>query len=146
MHVWPLFLTAPLWAAGPDLLAFETIPCLLEAKAIAKALEAFALQCQGDGGGCTSGSLGSVKESVRAWVSFSCCSEDAACSGDAFVECVQAVSALPQVLLPFSSEHGFPPYFLCAKQLFPCFLLFRFHLSKYCVAPSSLNERLLQWE
>jgi len=65
-------------SAGPDLLAFETIPVAVEAEAILALLEE-----DGD---------------VPAWVSFSCRDDTALCHGESFAECVRLVSASPMVV------------------------------------------------
>ncbi len=65
-------------SAGPDLLAFETIPTAVEAQAILALLE--------EGG------------DVPAWVSFSCRSETELCHGESFAECVRLMGASPRVI------------------------------------------------
>jgi len=63
--------------AGCDVLACETIPCLLEARALVTLLE---------------------EVRFPAWVTFSCRSPDQVCSGEPFEECVRAVAACAHVL------------------------------------------------
>jgi homocysteine S-methyltransferase len=63
-------------ASGADVLAFETIPCLREAEAIARLLE--------DAGGVT-----------LAWVSFSARDEAHVASGEPFEACVRALAGAP---------------------------------------------------
>eukprot|EP00928_Gymnodinium_smaydae_P091077 TRINITY_DN74781_c0_g1_i1.p2 TRINITY_DN74781_c0_g1~~TRINITY_DN74781_c0_g1_i1.p2 ORF type:complete len:331 (+),score=74.84 TRINITY_DN74781_c0_g1_i1:59-1051(+) len=57
--------------AGCDVLACETVPCLMEAKALAKL---------------------ATELKHPTWVTFSCRSETEACSGDSFADCVAAVA------------------------------------------------------
>lgn len=64
--------------AGPDLLACETIPSAVEARALAVLLAEL--------------------PDARAWVSFSCRDGSRLCDGTPFVDAVRAVSALPQVV------------------------------------------------
>ncbi len=64
---------AVLAAAGADLLACETIPCLAEGRALARLLHEF--------------------EDATAWLSFSCCDDEHVCHGEALAECVAAVTA-----------------------------------------------------
>ena len=63
--------------AGADLLACETIPCLIEAQALVKLLGEF--------------------QSVHAWISFSCRDEAHVCEGDRFEDCIQQIEASPFV-------------------------------------------------
>ena len=63
--------------AGADLLACETIPCLIEAQALVKLLGEF--------------------QSVHAWISFSCRDEAHVCEGDRFEDCIRQVEASPFV-------------------------------------------------
>ena len=63
--------------AGADLLACETIPCLIEAQALVKLLGEF--------------------EGVHAWISFSCCDEAHVCEGDRFEDCIRQIEASPFV-------------------------------------------------
>eukprot|EP00933_Yihiella_yeosuensis_P006694 TRINITY_DN11144_c0_g2_i1.p1 TRINITY_DN11144_c0_g2~~TRINITY_DN11144_c0_g2_i1.p1 ORF type:complete len:357 (-),score=69.33 TRINITY_DN11144_c0_g2_i1:131-1090(-) len=63
--------------AGCDILACETVPCLLEAKALVRLLE-------------------ELKH--PAWVVFSCKSATEACSGDPFADCVAAVASCKYVV------------------------------------------------
>jgi homocysteine S-methyltransferase len=63
--------------AGPDLLACETIPSAVEARALALLLAEV-----GD---------------ARAWVSFSCRDGSRLCDGTPFVDAVRTVAAVPQV-------------------------------------------------
>ena len=64
--------------AGPDLLACETIPSAVEARALALLLAELA--------------------GARAWVSFSCRDGSRLSDGTPFVDAVQTVAAVPQVL------------------------------------------------
>ena len=70
----------PLVRAGADLLAFETIPSLQEAEAIAAVLAR------------------DEWAQVSAWVSFSCRDGEQVSSGDSFGACVAAVAALDTVV------------------------------------------------
>lgn len=63
--------------AGADLLACETIPCLIEAQALVKLLGEF--------------------QSVHAWISFSCRDEAHVCEGDRFEDCIRQIEASPFV-------------------------------------------------
>ena len=63
--------------AGADLLACETIPCLIEAQAVVKLLDEF--------------------QSVHAWISFSCRDEAHVCEGDRFEDCIRQIEASPFV-------------------------------------------------
>lgn len=67
-----------LLGADPDLLACETLPSLLEARAILRVLA-----------GCPD---------ARAWVSFSCRDGSSTCAGDAIAECARVLDAAPQVM------------------------------------------------
>jgi homocysteine S-methyltransferase len=69
---------ATLLGAGPDLLACETIPSLLEARAIARVLREHA--------------------SSRAWISFTCRDGAHTSAGDAITECARVLDAVPQVV------------------------------------------------
>lgn len=64
--------------AGAELLACETIPCLIEAQAIAKILKEF--------------------PQISAWFSFSARDETHISEGQVFAECVQALEAYPQIV------------------------------------------------
>lgn len=64
--------------AGPDLLACETIPSAVEARALARLL--------------------AERADVRAWVSFSCRDGSRLCDGTPFADAVRTVEALPQVV------------------------------------------------
>jgi homocysteine S-methyltransferase len=64
--------------AGPDLLACETIPSAVEARALARLL--------------------GERPAVRAWVSFSCRDGSRLCDGTSFADSVRAVARLPQVV------------------------------------------------
>ena len=66
-------------AAGPDLLAFETVPCLREVEAIRDLL----------GEGAAAG--------VPAWVSLSCRDAQATGAGDSVAECARALAGCPGV-------------------------------------------------
>lgn len=63
--------------AGADILACETIPCLVEAQALVKLLEEF--------------------HSIEAWISFSCRDEAHVNEGQRLEDCVRAVEASPFV-------------------------------------------------
>jgi homocysteine S-methyltransferase len=69
---------AALLAAGPDLLACETLPCLDEALALARLLPEF--------------------PSARAWISFSCRDGEHLCQGEPLAEAVAALDACEQVV------------------------------------------------
>ena len=69
---------AELVAAGPDLLACETIPCQLEGEALVELLAEF--------------------PGTPAWLSFSCCDEAHVCHGEPFRECVALANASPQIV------------------------------------------------
>jgi homocysteine S-methyltransferase len=64
--------------AGPDLLACETIPSAVEARALL--------------------SLVAVEPSVRAWLSFSCRDGERLCDGTRFADVVREVDAQPNVV------------------------------------------------
>lgn len=64
--------------AGAELLACETLPCLIEAQALVKLLGEF--------------------QGVHAWISFSCCDEAHVCEGDPLEACVRQIEASPQVV------------------------------------------------
>ena len=64
--------------AGPDLLACETIPSAVEARALARLL--------------------AERPKSRAWVSFSCRDGSRLCDGTPFADAVDAVAVLPQVV------------------------------------------------
>ena len=64
--------------AGADMLACETIPCLIEAQAIAKLLTEF--------------------PNISAWISFSARDEAHISEGQLFVDCVQALASHPQIV------------------------------------------------
>jgi homocysteine S-methyltransferase len=63
--------------AGADLLACETIPSPIEARALVKLLGEF--------------------EGVSAWISFSCRDEAHVCEGETLEECIRQVESSPQV-------------------------------------------------
>lgn len=63
--------------AGADILACETIPCLIEGQALVKLLDEF--------------------EGVQAWISFSCRDEAHVNEGEEFEECVRQVEVSPHV-------------------------------------------------
>jgi len=63
--------------AGTDMLACETIPCLIEAQVLVKLLAEF--------------------EGRQAWISFSCRDEWHVCEGDKFTDCVRQIESSPQV-------------------------------------------------
>ena len=69
---------AVLAAAGADLLACETIPCLTEGVALVRLLREF--------------------PQVQAWLSFSCRDEHAVCHGEAFAECVALANRSAQIV------------------------------------------------
>jgi homocysteine S-methyltransferase len=64
--------------AGPDLLACETIPSAVEARALARLL--------------------AERPDARAWVSFSCRDGSRLCDGSPFADSVAAVASVPQVV------------------------------------------------
>ena len=64
--------------AGPDILACETIPSLIEAQALVKLLEEF--------------------QSIEAWISFSCRDEAHINEGQRLEDCVRLVEASPLVV------------------------------------------------
>ena len=63
--------------AGADILACETVPCLFEAQAMAKAVGEF--------------------EGALCWISFSCNSEATICDGTSIAVCAAAMDVFPQV-------------------------------------------------
>ncbi|MDQ5908299.1 MAG: homocysteine S-methyltransferase [Pseudomonadota bacterium] len=69
---------AGLLAAGPDLLACETIPCWTEAHALAQLLAEFPDAC--------------------AWFSFSARDDTQICHGERLADCVDGLEAFPQVV------------------------------------------------
>lgn len=69
---------AVLATAGADLLACETLPCLAEARALARLLPEF--------------------PEARAWISFSCRDDGHTSQGEPFADCVAALDAHPQVV------------------------------------------------
>jgi homocysteine S-methyltransferase len=69
---------AALLAAEPDLLACETVPCLAEARALARLLAEF--------------------PAARAWISFSCRDEKHNCQGEALADCLAELDRFEQVL------------------------------------------------
>jgi homocysteine S-methyltransferase len=64
--------------AGPDLLAFETIPSLDEAVALARVLE--------------------ETPAMSAWIAFSCKNGTHTCEGQRVADCVAALEAFPQIV------------------------------------------------
>jgi homocysteine S-methyltransferase len=64
--------------AGPDLLACETIPCLLEARAILRVLREY--------------------PAARAWVTFTCRDDSSTSAGDTIAECARILDAERQVV------------------------------------------------
>ncbi len=64
--------------SGADLLACETIPCLLEAEALIQLLTEF--------------------RHAVAWLSFSCCDEEHVCHGEQFADCVALANQSEQVV------------------------------------------------
>jgi len=69
---------AALLAAAPDLLACETIPSLVEARAVVRVLR--------------------DHPSARAWVTFTCRDGTHTAAGDSITECARALDAEPQVV------------------------------------------------
>lgn len=67
-----------LLGAGPDLLACETLPSLLEARAILRVLR--------------------KHPAARAWVTFTCRDGSSTSAGDAIAECARTLDAEPQVV------------------------------------------------
>jgi len=67
-----------LLGAGPDLLACETLPSLLEARAILRVLREY--------------------PDTRAWVTFTCRDGSSTSAGDAIAECTRILDAVPQVV------------------------------------------------
>ena len=68
---------AALVAAGADMLACETIPCLIEARALVRLLAEF--------------------PSASAWMSFSACDEAHICHGERLADCAAFLDNYPQV-------------------------------------------------
>jgi homocysteine S-methyltransferase len=64
--------------AEPDLVAFETIPCLVEAEAIVALLDEI--------------------DDTAAWMSFSCRNDSEVSHGELFADCVHIADASPQVI------------------------------------------------
>ncbi|MBL8302449.1 MAG: homocysteine S-methyltransferase [Ideonella sp.] len=69
---------AVLAGAGADLLACETLPCLAEARALARLLPEF--------------------PQARAWISFSCRDDHHTSEGEDFGDCVAALEDCPQIV------------------------------------------------
>jgi homocysteine S-methyltransferase len=69
---------AALLEAEPDLLACETIPTLVEARALVRLLAEY--------------------PAAQAWLSFSCCDEKRTCGGELFADCVAEIAASPQIV------------------------------------------------
>ncbi len=69
---------AVLATSGADVLACETIPCLNEAEALTRLLDEF--------------------PPIPAWLSFSCCDERRLCTGEPFLDAVQAAQTAPSVV------------------------------------------------
>jgi len=63
--------------AGTDMLACETIPCLIEAQVLVKLLAEF--------------------EGTQAWISFSCRDENHVCEGDELEDCIRQIESSQQV-------------------------------------------------
>ena len=63
--------------AGADILACETIPCPIEARALVKLLGEY--------------------QGVHAWISFSCRDEAHVCEGEKLAECIRQIESSPQV-------------------------------------------------
>ncbi|TPX76719.1 hypothetical protein CcCBS67573_g02021 [Chytriomyces confervae] len=77
----------------PDLVAFETIPSVFEARAVVAALE----------------KVSKTTPIPQAWISFSCSSGETVCSGETIEDCVAAVR---------DSEHVFAVGVNCTKPQF----------------------------
>lgn len=69
---------AEILAESCDIVAFETVPCLDEARAIASVTASMSAECS-------------------VWVSFSCRDDATVCSGDAIEDCVAALASSPRV-------------------------------------------------
>ncbi|MCU0646838.1 MAG: homocysteine S-methyltransferase [Gemmatimonadaceae bacterium] len=69
---------AALLDAGPDLLACETMPCLLEARALLRVLR--------------------EHPDARAWMTFTCRDGASTSAGDAIIECARVLDAAPHVV------------------------------------------------
>lgn len=67
-----------LLGAGPDLLACETLPCLLEAQALLRVLHEF--------------------PNARAWMTFTCRDGSLTSAGDSITECARILDAEPQII------------------------------------------------
>jgi homocysteine S-methyltransferase len=66
-----------LLSADPDLVAFETLPSLLEGEAVTRLLEDFS--------------------GTTAWLSFSCRNETEVCHGESFAECVALADQIDEI-------------------------------------------------
>lgn len=75
--------------AGADILACETVPCLFEAQAMAKAVGEF--------------------EGALCWISFSCNSEATICDGTSIAVCAAAMDVFPQVAAHWHQLHASSP-------------------------------------
>jgi homocysteine S-methyltransferase len=64
--------------SDPDLLACETIPCLVEGEALVEVLAEF--------------------PQMAAWLSFSCCDEIHVCHGEPFADCAALANRSPQIV------------------------------------------------
>ena len=64
--------------SGADLIAFETVPCLVEAMAMAELMRDYSQIC--------------------AWISFSCRNEREIANGEAFADCVSAIEESDQIV------------------------------------------------
>ena len=105
---------AVLWAADPDLLAVETIPSLLEARAIMRALREV--------------------PAARAWVSFQCRDDAHTAHGDPMVDVARALDAELQVLA--MGMNCVPP-----DRVEPLARIIRANSSKLIVAYPNSGER-----
>jgi homocysteine S-methyltransferase len=69
---------AVLASAGADLLACETIPCMVEGEALVRLLAEF--------------------PDMAAWLSFSCCDGEHVCHGEPFADCVRLAERSDQIV------------------------------------------------
>ncbi len=105
---------AALWAAGPDLLACETTPSLLEARAIVRALREV--------------------PAARAWISFQCRDDAHTAFGDAMADVARALEGEPQVVA--IGMNCVPP-----ERVAPLARELRAHTTKPIVAYPNSGER-----
>lgn len=105
---------AALWAAGPDLLACETTPSLLEARAIVRALKEV--------------------PAARAWISFQCRDDAHTAFGDDMAEVARALDGEPQVVA--IGVNCVPP-----ERVAPLARVLRAHTSKTILAYPNSGER-----